>query len=213
MVAADAHTPLARVRRKLEETFGEFELSRTPEPHVGTADEDLVTTLAEGIRERRLVELEYLKEEEETPTAHVVEPYHLERRLPYWYVHTWDRTRGAERSFRLDRMRSARLSGERFEPRLGFELRGLRDAMIARIWYSPEIARWRLEKGDARPLDDGSALAETAVGSPEWLVCETFFHRGEAVVLQPEELRSRIARRARELAVELGVSRTRAGAG
>jgi predicted DNA-binding transcriptional regulator YafY len=213
MVAADAHTPLARVRRKLEETFGEFELSRTPEPQIGTADEDLVTTLAEGIRERRLVELEYLKEEEEAPTAHVVEPYHLERRLPFWYVHTWDRTREAERSFRLDRMRSARLSGERFEPRLGFELRGLRDAMIARIWYSPEIARWRLEKGDARPLDDGSALAETAVGSPEWLVCEIFFHRGEAVVLQPEELRSRIARRARELAVELGVSRTRAGAG
>ena len=35
MIAADAHTPLARVRKKLEETFGQFELARTPEPHVG----------------------------------------------------------------------------------------------------------------------------------------------------------------------------------
>ena len=34
MIAADAHTPLSRVRKKLEETFGQFELARTPEPHV-----------------------------------------------------------------------------------------------------------------------------------------------------------------------------------
>jgi proteasome accessory factor BC len=212
MVAADAHTPLERVRRKLEETFGEFELAQTPEPSVGPADEDLVTTLAQGIRERRLVELEYLKEEEETPTAHLVEPYHLERRLPHWYVHTWDRTREAERSFRLDRMRSARLTGKLFAAREGFELRGLQGARTARIWYSPEVARWRLERGGARALADGSALAETAVGSPEWLVCEIFYHRGEAVVLEPADLRDRIAERARELATELGVSRLRARA-
>jgi proteasome accessory factor BC len=212
MIAADANTPLERVRRKLEETFGQFELDRAGGPGTGTVEEDLVTTLAEGIRERRLVELEYLKEEEETPTAHVVEPYHLERRLPFWYVHTWDRTRGAERSFRLDRMRSARVSDERFEPREGFELRGLRDARTARIWHSPEIARWRLERGGARPLADGSAVAETAVGSPEWLVSEILHHRGEAVVVEPEDLRARIAKRARELAAELGVARIRAGA-
>jgi proteasome accessory factor BC len=212
MIAADANTPLERVRRKLEETFGQFERDRAGTPGTGSVEEDLVTTLAEGIRDRRLVELEYLKEEEETPTAHVVEPYHLERRLPFWYVHTWDRTRGAERSFRLDRMRSARVAGEAFEPREGFELRGLRDARTARIWHSPEIARWRLERGGARPLADGSAVAETAVGSPEWLVSEILHHRGEAVVLEPEDLRGRIADRARELATELGVSRVRAGA-
>ena len=32
MIAAEAHTPLDRVRRKLEETFGQFELAQTPEP-------------------------------------------------------------------------------------------------------------------------------------------------------------------------------------
>ena len=31
MIAADAHTPLDRVRKKLEETFGQFELAHTPE--------------------------------------------------------------------------------------------------------------------------------------------------------------------------------------
>src|SRR4051794_18881815 len=55
MIAADAHTPLERVRRKLEETFGEFALQQTPEPQVGEAEEELVATLTRGIRERRVV--------------------------------------------------------------------------------------------------------------------------------------------------------------
>src|SRR5215217_5366549 len=94
---------------------------------------------------RRLVEIEYLKEEEDTPTLHLVEPYSIERRLPHWYVHTWDRTRDDERSFRLDRMRSARIQRGHFAPREGFDPHEFRDARPARLWYSPEIARWELE--------------------------------------------------------------------
>jgi proteasome accessory factor BC len=209
MIAADARTPLDRVRRKLEETFGEFDLAQTPEPHVGEDEEGLVATLTQGIRERRLVELDYLKEGEESTSAHLVEPYSMERRLPYWYVHTWDRTRDAERSFRLDRMRSARLLDERFEPREEFEPRGFRDARPVQIWYSPEVARWRLERGAATALRDGSAIEEVPVGGEEWLIGEILSFRGEAVVLEPTELRTRIAERARSLLAELGLNRVR----
>ena len=208
MIAADARTPLERVRAKLEETFGEFELVQTPEPHVQRAEEDLVTTLSRGSRERRLVEIDYLKEGEDEISTHLVEPYSLERRLPYWYVHTWDRTRDGERSFRLDRMRSARLQRAHFEPREGFDPHEFRDARPARIWYSKEIARWEVEKG-ASPLADGSAVAEKPVGSPEWLVGEILYYRGEAVVLEPPELRRAVAERAKDLQRELGVSRMR----
>jgi predicted DNA-binding transcriptional regulator YafY len=208
MIAADARSPLERVRSKLEETFGEFELAQTPEPHVQRAEEDLVGTLSRGLRERRLVEIDYLKEGDEEVSTHLVEPYSLERRLPYWYVHTWDRTRDGERSFRLDRMRSARLQRGHFEPREGFDPHEFRDARPARIWYSPEIARWELEKG-ARRLADGSAVAERPVGSPEWLVGEILSYRGEAVVLEPSELRREIAARARAVQRELGLSRVR----
>jgi predicted DNA-binding transcriptional regulator YafY len=209
MIAADARTPLDRVRKKLEETFGEFDLAQTPEPHVGEAEEDLVATLTRGIRERRLVELDYLKEGEEATSEHLVEPYSIERRLPYWYVHTWDQTRDGERSFRLDRMRSARLLDEEFEPRQGFEPRGLRDARPVQIWYSPEVARWRLERGTAQRLEDGSASEEVAVGGDEWVIGEILSFRGEAVVREPKELRARIAERARELQKELGLARVR----
>jgi proteasome accessory factor C len=211
MIAADARTPLERVRAKLEETFGEFELVQTPEPHVQRAEEDLVTTLSRGSRERRLVEIDYLKEGEDEISTHLVEPYSLERRLPFWYVHTWDRTREGERSFRLDRMRSARLQRGHFEPREGFDPHEFRDARPARIWYSKEIARWEVEKG-ASPLADGSAVAEKPVGSAEWLVGEILSYRGEAVVLEPPELRKAVAERAKELQRELGLSRMRVAA-
>ena len=208
MIAADARSPLERVRSKLEETFGEFELAQTPEPHVRRAEEDLVGTLSRGLRERRLVEVDYLKEGEEEVSTHLVEPYSLERKLPYWYIHTWDRTRDGERSFRLDRMRSARLQRGYFEPREGFDPHEFRDARTARIWYSAEIARWEFEKG-ARRLKDGSAAAERPVGSPEWLVGEILSYRGEAVVLEPPELRKEIAGRAQAVQRELGLSRVR----
>jgi predicted DNA-binding transcriptional regulator YafY len=208
MIAADARSPLERVRAKLEETFGEFELAQTPEPHVQRAEEDLVGTLSRGLRERRLVEIDYLKEGEEEISTHLVEPYSLERKLPYWYVHTWNRTRDGERSFRLDRMRSARIQRGHFEPREGFDPHEFRDARTARIWYSKAIARWELEKG-ARMLTDGSAVAERPVGSPEWLVGEALSYRGEAVVLEPPELRREIAERAKAVQRELGLSRVR----
>ncbi len=212
MIAADAHTPLDRVRRKLEETFGQFELSKTPRPRTGEAEADLVATLTEGIRERRLVEIEYQKEGEQTWSNRLVEPYSLERELPNWRVHTWDRSREAERSFRLDRMRNATLTPETFEPRAGFQPRGFRDARTAKVLYLKGVAaRWAAERG-ATPLKDGTALAEMPVGSPEWLIGEILSQRGEAVLLEPEEMRKAVATRARELANELGVSRLRARA-
>jgi len=212
MIAADAHTPLDRVRKKLEETFGQFELAQTPNPQIAEAEADLVATLTEGIRERRLVEIEYQKEGEQTWSKRVVEPYSLERELPNWRVHTWDRSRDAERSFRLDRMRSAQLTQDLFEPRPAFDPHGFRDGRSAKILYLKGVAaRWAAERG-ATLLKDGTALAEMPVGSPEWLIGEVLSQRGEAILLEPDAMRKAVADRARELANELGVSRLRARA-
>ena len=211
-IAADSHTTLDRVRRKLEETFGQFELAQG-EPHDAeddqpTDEEQLIGTLSDGIEHHRLVEIEYLKEGEETPSTRLVEPYQLMRELPYWRVHTWDRSAGDARTYRVDRMRSARLTDERFEPREGFDPNYLRDPGIARIWYSPEVARWKRERG-ARPLADGAALGELGFKTEDWIVGEILHDRGEAVVLEPETLRATLAKRAAALLRELKVSRVR----
>jgi proteasome accessory factor C len=208
MVAAGAHSPLDRVRAKLEETFGAFELTQTPAPHVGE-EEGLVDKLTQAIDAHRLVEIEYLKPDEQEVTTRTVEPYSIERRLPHWYVHTWDTERDQPRSYRLDRMRKATVSRKAFTPREGFDPAELHSATTARIWYSPNVARWEIEKG-ARPLVDGSAIADRSVGSADWLVGEVVSYRGEAIVLEPHDLRARVAHRARELAQELRPARAKA---
>ena len=208
MVAAGAHSPLDRVRAKLEETFGVFELTQTPTPHVGE-EEGLVDKLTQAIDSHRLVEIEYLKPEVQEVTTRIVEPYSIERRLPHWYVHTWDTERDQARSYRLDRMRKATIQRKTFKPREGFDPAELHSATTARIWYSPNVARWEIEKG-ARLLVDGSAIADRSVGSADWLVGEVVSYRGEAVVLEPHDLRARVAHRARELAQELRPARAKA---
>ena len=195
IIAAEAHTPLDRVRRKLEETFGQFDLREGPEPAVESAEEGLIRTFTDAIAKRRLVEVEYKPEAEET-SVRVVEPHTIQRQLPHWYVHTWDRTRDGVRSFRFDRMRSARILDEPFEPRAEFDPEPQMHS--ARVLFSPEGARWRVERG-AQELANGSAIEEMRYGSVEWLVGEILSFRGECILLEPAELRPRVAKRAREL--------------
>jgi predicted DNA-binding transcriptional regulator YafY len=100
---------------------------------------------------------------------------------------------------------------ERFEAREGFEPTRLSDARTAKVLYDEAIARWAIERG-ARPLADGSAIRDLPVGSDEWLESEVLSLRGEATLLEPDELRHSIAARAKALAKELGVERMRARA-
>ena len=146
-IAAQVHTPLDRVRKKLEDTFGQFEDHQTPETRSELDEEELVATLSRGIAERRVVAIDYMKEGDETPTERLVEPYTFERVLPNWIIHTWDRSSDGERSFRLDRMRSARITEERFEPRDGFDPHFLEDAHQVRVRYAKPVARYRVERG------------------------------------------------------------------
>src|ERR687897_419116 len=87
MIAADTRSPLDKVRAKLEDTFGQFDLVGTAARSSDSAEEELVATLNESINGHRLVEIEYQKEGEDAPTQRVIEPFYIERELPYWYVH------------------------------------------------------------------------------------------------------------------------------
>ena len=117
-----------------------------------------------------------------------VEPYKIERRLPHWYVHTWDIDRDAARSYRLDRMRKAKVLRKRFAPREGFDPAELHESTKARVWYSPDVARWEVEKGAAQ-LVDGAALGGT-VGRQRGLA------RRRGALLPRRRSRARAARAA-----------------
>jgi predicted DNA-binding transcriptional regulator YafY len=207
-IAAQANTQLDRVRQKLADTFGEFDVEEPPDRVALSEEEGLIATLSQAIAEHRVVEIEYTAVGEET-SVRVIEPHALERELPWWYVHSWDRTKDAQRSFRLDRMRRADLLEEGFEPRGEVVPQKLRDVSTARVLFFPTVGRWRVERG-AQPLAKGYAIEDVRFGSLDWLVGEILSYRGEAEVLEPLELRREVLQRAKRLKSLLGKKPARA---
>ena len=80
---------------------------------------------------------------------------------------------------------------------------------MARVLFDPEVARWRIERG-ALPLAKGYALEEVGVGGTDWFVGEILSHRGYAEVLEPEDLRTEVAARAKKLKAALAKRPARA---
>ena len=72
-------------------------------------DCELARTINTAIAERRLLELDYYKENEDEFTERKVEPYALINGREGWYLFCYDRGREDTRHFRLDRIRRAKL--------------------------------------------------------------------------------------------------------
>ena len=174
--------------------------------HIATAtadDPDMARRISVAINEQRLLRLEYYKESEDTFSERVVEPYHLMNGLEGWYVFAYDPAREGMRHFRLDRIKDAEVTDETFEPRPeasdGGNLDGwartgeLQEAQTARIWVSPERARWQREEHRvAEELSDGAIVIERGYKGTDWLVREVLKEAGDAAVLEPAEAREAV---------------------
>lgn len=63
----------------------------------------------------------------------------------------------------------------------------------ARVWVSPERARWERERRViAEELEDGALVAEIAFAGVDWLVREVLTEIGDLVVLEPEDARDAV---------------------
>ena len=91
----------------------------------------------------------------------------FERRLPHWVVHTWTARRTANEASASTGCATPTTREVR-APR-GVRPQALSDAQTARVWYSPAIARFKIERG-ATALRDGSAVQDVRFGSEEWLL-------------------------------------------
>jgi proteasome accessory factor BC len=170
---------------------------------VGGGDSEVARTVNEAIAARRVLELHYYKENEDQFTKRQVEPYRLENGKEGWYVECYDLGREALRHFKLDRIKEAKLSGQAFEPRPEVEeIAGVEGwmadgevptASVARVWVSPERARWlREERTVVEELADGAVVVEVPYAGTSWLVREILRGAGDLVVLEPEDAREAI---------------------
>ena len=72
----------------------------------------------------------------------------------------------------------------------------------AKIWVSPERARWaREDQRVGAELADGALVVERTYASYEWLAREILKEAGDAVVLEPEDARQAVLEAAEQLAV------------
>jgi predicted DNA-binding transcriptional regulator YafY len=171
----------------------------------GGGDAEVARLVNQAIAESRVLELSYYKENEDQFTERRVEPYRLENGKEGWYVECYDLTKEGVRHFKLDRVKEARLSEEKFEPRPEVEeLAGVEGWMthgevptaeVARVWVSPERARWlREERTVVEELADGAVVVELPYAGKPWLVREILRGAGDLVVLEPPDAREAIAK-------------------
>jgi len=194
---------LSTAREKIVAALGHDPSQEGLEIAPGRDDSDVVRTVNDAIEGRRVLELHYYKENEDEFIKREVEPYQLVSGPEGWYLGCYDLGREDTRHFRLDRMKEARATRRRFEPREGVEerlaeqewlVRGeVGSAGVARVWVSPERARWlREERTVVEELADDAVVVELPYGSTEWLVREILKGVGDLVVLEPEDARQAV---------------------
>ncbi len=103
--------PLERALAKLSTlTDGS---DRTVEIRLGTTG-SLLTTVREAVDNREALEVEYHSFHRDEVGTRVVEPHRYYADKGYWYLVGYCRSAGAQRAFRLDRIRTCEPTGERF---------------------------------------------------------------------------------------------------
>ena len=194
---------LSTAREKIVAALGHDPSQEGLEIAPGRDDSKVVRTVNDAIERRRVLELHYYKENEDEFIKREVEPYRLVSGPEGWYLGCYDLGREDTRHFRLDRMKEARLTRRAFEPREGVEerldeqewlVRGeVGSAGVARVWVSPDRARWlREERTVVEELADHAVVVELPYGSADWLVREILKGVGDLVVLAPEEARKSV---------------------
>jgi proteasome accessory factor BC len=203
---------LASARDKIVAALGEDPVDEGLQVASGGGDDsEIAAVVSRAIARRRLLEIEYYKENEDEFSQREVEPYALMNGREGWYVAAFDPTRDSVRHFRLDRIKRAAVSDQRFDPRPeidpaadldGWPRTGEVEASRrARVWVSPDRARWaREERPVVAELADGSVVVELAFAGTGWLVREVLKEVGDAVVLEPAQAREAV----REAAARLG---------
>ncbi len=195
---------LASARKKIVAALGEdpMEQGLQVAPTAGD-DSDVARVVSKAIVANKLIDLEYYKENEDELVPRTVEPYALTNGREGWYVASFDPERDGVRHFRLDRIKRATVTDEKFTPRPEVDPAAEVDGWLrtgevpasrsARVWVSPERARWAREaRRVVEEWADGAVVVELSFAGVDWLVREILKEAGDAAVLEPHDAREAV---------------------
>jgi proteasome accessory factor C len=208
---------LASAREKIVAALGEDPMDQGLQVARATGDDSGVARqISEAIVDHKLIELEYYKENEDEISHRRVEPYALTNGREGWYVASFDPERDGVRHFRLDRIKHVAVTDETFVPRPEVDPAAEVDGWLrtgeveasrtARVWVSPERARWAREaRRVVEERSDGAVVVELGFAGVDWLVREILREAGDAAVLEPQDARKAV----REAAVRLEAAQSK----
>ena len=189
---------LASALKKIESGMGPEVLERLAgRVEVGEAGRiaEALSTVRRAVEAQERLEIEYYSATRDELTTRRIDPEHLFSAIGNWYVVAWDHLAGAERLFRADRIRSAKATGERFEPRglpgpgRPLYTRSEQDIPV-RLRLGPP-ARWVAEYYETervKAVEEGAIEVTLPTKDLAWLTKLILRLGGEAKVLEPPEL-------------------------
>jgi proteasome accessory factor C len=198
---------LSSVRSKVRALIG----AENPEGGVivddlSPPDPQIVGALNRAIRDRSVVELDYYTTSRQELSGRLVEPYLLFRSPDGWYLEAYCLKVQDQRTFKLDRMRAARATGEGFAPRPEVDLTRRRTGKAfsphdVATWASVRfLPRWRAYLEDSgmgwAVRTDGGLEVRVPYLDERWMAQEIVRYLGDAVLQHPASARQKI----RELA-------------
>jgi proteasome accessory factor C len=195
---------LTSAREKIVMALGEDPMEQGLQVASAAGDDsDVARLVSKAIVQHKLIEFEYYKENEDELAMRKVEPYALTNGREGWYVASYDPEREGVRHFRLDRIKRVTITGEKFKPRPEVDPAAEVDGWLrtgevpasrsARVWISPERARWAREaRNVVEECADGAVVVELSFAGVDWLVREILKEAGDAVVLEPQDAREAV---------------------
>ncbi|HEY7471893.1 MAG TPA: WYL domain-containing protein [Gemmatimonadota bacterium] len=188
------------------------------------AGEGQLAALREAARERRPVELRYLKPADVEPETRALHPYALVHSGGRWYAigHCPEAAPAggrapAIRAFRLDRILAVTPLGGSFEVPSDFDVQDYvatgpagiprgslfraQETLEVTVRYLPRIARWIEEQVLGVLQPDGSILVRHVVADPGWLVRHVLYHGADAEVVEPPGIRDLMRQRIEQIRI------------
>jgi proteasome accessory factor C len=201
--------PLARKLAEAAAAAGSLDrLAQTlrTSPVAGAAQTYAV--LADAIESSCKVRIAYLSAHDTAPRQRVVRPLELVNRNGVWYLMAYCESAGAERTFRLDRVRDAEALAERFARPAASARSVVPDLDVQPVAVLRVAPGYSIENRDwpgatAEPQPDGSLVVRLPFASAHWIAREVCSGLGAIEVLEPEHLRSEVRAMAERLLDDL----------
>lgn len=177
-------------------------------------DHEIVEVLNRAVRDCQTVTLEYYTSSRQELSERQVEPYLLFRSRDGWYLEAFCLKAGGQRTFKLERIRSARPTGTGFirRPEVDLTLRQTGQAFSphdvatwATVRFHPRWQTYLEERGaECEPGPNGSLSVRMPYLDERWMAREIVRYLGDAVLEHPASARRLVGELASALAVRYG---------